>query len=386
MRDSWSTFLIFLSIVLLIAGLIHLFLYKGLVRGLGISSPTVLWSLRAAAVLLALSYVLARWMDSWAPDSLVTIGHWTASIWLGLMWHMLWVGLLLWFGKTLLRIVGIWSRLEAHHAMLGKTAVVLVAGAAVVLGAIGAWRAYRPARVRTAAIPVKAITPEIAGLKIVMIADFHAGVLVGKREIDRWVGEINALKPDLILVPGDIVDHPPDRMPAVAESFSRLSARLGVFASTGNHEYIVGRRKSVAFLEKSGMRILANGGVEVVPGLLLAGIEDASAPRFGGTLKPIEEVLGPDAKTKATILLNHTPGSKAADSAIANGADLVVSGHTHGGQVWPWHHVVKLAFPLFHGLYEVGGGHQLTTCGIGFWGPPMRLGADPEMWVITLTE
>ena len=109
-----------------------------------------------------------------------------------------------------------------------------------------------------------------------------------------------------------------------------------------------------------------------------------AAPRFGSPVTPVATALGPKAKGKPTILLSHTPGRPTAREAIAAGADLVVSGHTHGGQIWPFSLLIRAIYEHPHGLYEVDGGRQLTTCGIGFWGPPMRLGAPPEIWVITL--
>ena len=133
------------------------------------------------------------------------------------------------------------------------------------------------------------------------------------------------------------------------------------------------------------MRVLRNQGIELPGGLVIAGIDDASAARFDVERPPLGTVLGAKAKRKTTILLNHTPGTAFTRAAMESGADLVVSGHTHGGQLWPFGYITRLAFPYHHGLYPVGDGHQLTTCGIGFWGPPMRLGADPEIWVIELT-
>jgi len=130
MRNPWS-FLIFLSVVLLVTGLIHFFLYRGLVRGLSITSPALLWPLRALAVLLALSYVIARWMDGWAPHGAVVAAHWTASIWLGLMFHLLWTGLALSIVKIALRLTGVWGLLAPHHAAMGKAAVLGVVATAV---------------------------------------------------------------------------------------------------------------------------------------------------------------------------------------------------------------------------------------------------------------
>ena len=385
MRSPWS-FLIFFGVFFLVSGLIHFFLYRGVVRGLSISSPAALWTLRFLAVLLAVSYPLVRWLDTWAPDPVIVLAHWTASVWIGLMWHLLWSGFLLWLVKMLLVLSGAWGRLETHHTLLGKSAVGLVVALAVILGSIGILRAHRPARIRTVRIPVKALTPAAAGLKIVLVSDLHAGVLAGPRLVERWVSEVNALDPDVVLVPGDIIDSPPDRMPEVAEAYRGLRAPLGVFAVTGNHEYIVAVRRSVAFLEKCGMRVLRNEVVELPGDLLLAGVDDPAGRSFDVAPPLIESVIPERAKRMTTILMNHTPGTAATRDAMAAGVDLAVSGHTHGGQIWPFGYVVRSVFPYFHGLYPVGDGHQLTTCGIGFWGPPMRLGADPEIWVIELVR
>jgi len=366
MRDTWSM-LLFLGIVLAITGLIHTFLYRGLVRGLGITAPAALWTLRGLAVLLAVSYILTRMIDGVAPEWLVHSAHWASSVWMGLMFYLLSIGLLVWLAKLVLRIVGVWSRLEPQHALLGRVGVIGVSAAALALVLVAMITAQRPARVRAVKVPVKAITPELAKLRIAMVADFHAGVLAGERQVTRWVGEINALEPDLVLVPGDIVDHP-----------------LGVFATTGNHEYYVGLERARAFLEESGMRLLLNERVEVPGGLIVAGIEDRTARSMGRELPSAAEILGPDAKDRPAVFLNHTPARGSVREAIAAGADLVVSGHTHGGQIWPFGIVTRLAFPLHHGLYEVDGGHQLTTCGIGYWGPPMRLGTAPEIFLIEL--
>jgi predicted MPP superfamily phosphohydrolase len=379
-------FLIFLVVVLVISGLIHLFLYRGLVRGLSITSPTALWPLRATAVLLAVSYPLARWMDQWAPEGPLVAAHWIASLWMGLMFHLLWLGLAFFLLKMLLVVTGLWSRLEPAHASLGRSAVLTVTVLALVLCGFGIRHAFGPVRVRTAEIPVKGLTKELSRLRIVLVADFHAGVVSGERSLHRWVEAIQAQSPDLILIPGDIVDHPPERLPGAARALRKLVAPLGVFASTGNHEYIVGVEKSVAFLEKCGIRVLRNESRELPVGLVLAGIEDASAPSFGGDVPPVAEVLGPEVGAKPTILLHHTPGTRQTRRAAEAGADLMVSGHTHGGQIWPFGYLTRAVFPYHHGLYEVEGRRQLTTCGIGFWGPPMRFRADPELWVIRLIE
>lgn len=374
----------FVLVVLLVAGLIHWFLYRGLVRGLGIESAAALWALRSVAVLLAGSYVLARWIDGFAPFPVIVGAHWIASVWLGLMFHLFWLGLLFWIVKALLWAVGLWSRLEPWHAAIGRSAVSVVALAAVTLSVVGMVLARSPARVRHLRVPVAGVGPEIAKLRIAVASDFHAGVLVTADEIAKRVGEIRALEPDLILLPGDIVDFPPDRILEAADRYAALAAPLGVFATTGNHEYYAGLDASLAFFERAGFRTLMNERVELPGGLILAGVEDRTARSMGREIPPYPEILGPDAKSRPAILMNHTPAEESTRAAIAAGADLVVSGHTHGGQVWPFRYLSEFALPMNRGRFRLDGGIQLTTVGIGWWGPPMRLGAPPEILLIEL--
>lgn len=378
-------FFVFLGVVLLVLGGIHAFLYRGLVGGLRIESRGARWVLRVALFVLAISYPLTRWLDGFAPEPIVVAAHWIASLWIGAMFHLFWIGVLLWLVKTLLRLTGLWRRLERWHARLGRLAVWSTIGAALVLCVLGVFGARAPAVVRLARVPVAGYTPELGALRIALVADLHAGVLVDRAFVERRVAELEALRPDLVLIPGDVLDHPPERIEETAAVLAGLDAPLGVFASTGNHEYIVGIERSRAFLERAGLRVLSNERVELACGLVLAGIEDAMAERQGLERPSFAELLGPEASREPVILLNHTPARAESEAAAAAGADLVVSGHTHGGQIWPFRYLTRLAFPLNHGLYELkGGGRQLTTCGIGFWGPPMRLGAPPEIWLVEL--
>lgn len=374
----------FVLVVLLVAGLIHLFLYRGLVRGLGIESPTALWTLRVVAVLLAGSYVLTRWLDGFAPFPVILGAHWVASVWLGLMFHLFWIGLVFWLAKALMWATGLWSRLEPWHAAIGRSAVGAVALAAVTLSVVGMVIARGPSRVRRVRIPVAGGGPELAKLRIVVASDFHAGVLVTADEVAKRVAEIRALEPDLILLPGDIVDFPPDRIPETADRYAALTAPLGVYATTGNHEYYVGLEASLAFFARAGFRTLVNERVDLPGGLILAGVEDHTARSFGREIPPLTEVLGPEAKSRPAILMNHTPAEKSTRAALDAGADLVVSGHTHGGQIWPFRYLSELALPMNRGLFPLDGGSQLTTVGVGWWGPPMRLGAPPEILLIEL--
>jgi predicted MPP superfamily phosphohydrolase len=370
--------LLFLAAFLLVMGALHGFLYRRLVRGLGLVSRPVLWSLRALAALLVLSYPLTRWLDGFAPDGVLVVAHWVAGVWLALMFQLFWMGFAVWLAS---RILG-WLGVRPRH---GRAAVGAVVGAAVLVCGLGIAGARQDATVREFRVPAKGVTAAVSNLRIAVVADLHAGVLVDADVVRQRVTEVMRLRPDLILIPGDVLDFPPERLAWLADALSDLSAPLGVFATTGNHEYYVGAEASVALMRRAGLRVLMNERVELPGGLVIAGIEDRTADRFGRPRPSAAAILGEVVAGRPTIFLDHTPGSDSSRAAVAAGADLVVSGHTHGGQIWPFGFLTRLAFPLHHGLYAIDGGHQLTTCGIGWWGPPMRLGAPPEICVVSLT-
>jgi hypothetical protein len=375
----------FIAVILTISGLIHWFLYARLVSALEITSPGILWPLRLLAVLLALSYILVRLWERIAPQPTVYVSEWTAASWIGMMFELLWMTAVVWIIKLLLQLFGIWSRFDpAQQTMIGRWSVIVVVSAAFILCGYAMWRAAQPARVVRANVPVKNITPALRNLSLALVADFHSGVLVSKKQVQRMAQQIMNLKPDAILIPGDILDHPPDRIREIATAFRELHAPLGVFGTTGNHEYYINVRAAVALLKESGIHMLENEAVELPPGLVIAGVDDRTALQFRIPRPKVDEFVAAHTDGKTTILLNHTPMGDEAQSAARAGADLIVSGHTHGGQIWPFSILTKLAFTYHHGLYKLDRGYIMTTSGIGTWGPPMRLGAPPEIVLIKL--
>jgi predicted MPP superfamily phosphohydrolase len=246
--------------------------------------------------------------------------------------------------------------------------------------------AFGPARVAHVNVPVQNITPELREMRIVMASDFHASVLVGGREVERWCEQIMRLRPDLILLPGDIADRSADDILHFANAFHHLSAPLGVYGSTGNHEYYVGLKGALEFCRAAGIRMLMNETVELSNGLVLGGIEDRTARQFKLPRPTPAEVLKDVPHEKPVIFLNHTPDTREAREAAEAGADLVLSGHTHGGQIWPFSYFSRMAHPYHWGLYNLGDGFIFTSCGVGDWGPRMRIAAPPEIVLIRLVD
>lgn len=377
--------LIFVSIVVAILGLLHWFLYSRLVSALEITNPAILWSLRLAAAFLAVSYILVRILEQKIPGAFAHALDWVASVWIGMMWQFLWITFLFFLVKVVLVISGAWGNLtlETHEA-LGRYSFYFVTTLVVLLCGYGISKATGPARLVEVDVPVKRFRPEWRDFRIAMIADFHASNTNGEDRIAMWCEQITGLKPDLILAPGDIIDTPANQIPEVANGFRKLSAPAGVFSTTGNHEYYVGLGPAVELMKHGGFRVLMNETLELPNGIRISGIEDRTARQMGRPLPAFQSLIPDGDSSHARILLMHTPASGDVQRATDAGFDLVVSGHTHGGQMFPFTLFTKLAFPYHHGLYQIGDGYQLTTCGIGYWGPPMRIGKPPEIMLIRL--
>ncbi|NUO18938.1 metallophosphoesterase [bacterium] len=375
--------LIFISVVVTILGLLHWFLYSRLVSALEITSSAVLWPLRILAAFLAVSYIIGRILEQKFPGFIAHAVDWIASIWMGMMWQFLWVTFLFFLVKVVLVVSGQWGEFTLEtHQMLGRYSFYFVTSLVLLITGYGIYKATGPARVVEVDVPVKNFRDEWRDFTIAMVADFHASNTNGESRIAMWCDQITGLKPDVILAPGDIVDTPANQIPEVANGFRKLAAPLGVFSTTGNHEYYVGLQGAVELMKRGGFRVLMNENLTLPNGILIAGMEDRTARSMGRPLPAFQSFI-PDGDTSdVQILLMHTPATADVQKAIDAGFDLVVSGHTHGGQMFPFSLFTKMAFPYHHGLYKVKDGYQLTTCGVGYWGPPMRIGKPPEIMLI----
>jgi predicted MPP superfamily phosphohydrolase len=220
------------------------------------------------------------------------------------------------------------------------------------------------------------------GLVMIAISDLHLGALVGRGWLERVVHRVNALRPDLVVLVGDILEGDDDRVrDEIVPTLAKLRAPLGVWGVTGNHEFYSGRQPSVALMELAGCAVLRDSWVEVAPGLVLAGVDDLTGRgQFDTKDAPVQKALA-NRPAGAAILLSHSPWL--AETAAAAGAGLMLSGHTHNGQIWPFNYLVRLRYPLLGGRYEVSGMPVIVCRGTGTWGPRMRLWRPGEILRIT---
>jgi predicted MPP superfamily phosphohydrolase len=319
---------------------------------------------------------------------------WPGFIWMGAMFFLL-VALL---GADIVRLLAtLASRwFAAANGFDGSrrvfTARVLASAALASVGGVTA-AAIQATRGRIAVkrveIVLQRLPPSLDGTRIVQMCDMHVGGLLGREFVERVVRTANDLAPDIIAVVGDLVDGTVEQLRPALVSMASLRARHGVFFVTGNHEYYSssGARAWMDELDRMGLQVLRNQRVAIgngPEGFDLAGVPDHGASRFpkDGPAEDIAGALAGRDPSRAVVLLAHQPVS--IHKAASLGVDLQLSGHTHGGQIWPWGALVRLQQPFIRGLHRIGESQLYVSCGTGFWGPPMRLGAPAEITEIVL--
>jgi len=269
---------------------------------------------------------------------------------------------------------------------LSSMTAVAVLAIALLLTLIGFINARRIARVVRIDIPLDGLPAALNSFTIVQISDIHVGATIKKAYVTAIVERVNSLNPDLIAITGDVVDGSVTELAADTAPLANLQARHGTFVVTGNHEYYSGALPWMEEFQRLGLHGLMNQHVVIEhhgARLVLAGVTDYSAHAFDPQQRsdPQKALLGsPPGLPK--ILLAHQPRS--ATAAEAAGFDLQLSGHTHGGQFWPWNLFVTLQQPFTAGLHRLGRLLVYTSRGTGYWGPPKRFGAPSEISVLRL--
>jgi uncharacterized protein len=239
----------------------------------------------------------------------------------------------------------------------------------------------------TVEIPIKRLPKSFDGFSIVQLTDLHVGITIEAEFVRRVVERANAQKPDMIVLTGDIVDGRVEDLREDAAPLGDLRAPHGVYAVTGNHEYYSGADPWIEELTRRGVRYLRNERTAIErngEGFDLAGIEDHSAHRWpGGRAADLDKALEGRDASRALVLLAHQP--RQVRVACERDVDLQLSGHTHGGQVWPWHYIVKIQQGgLLEGLYYEKDTALYVSRGCGYFGPPVRVGAPLEITRIIL--
>jgi len=221
--------------------------------------------------------------------------------------------------------------------------------------------------------------------KIVAVSDIHLGSIIGEKRISKMVGMINSLKPDLVCIAGDLLDEDPGSViqQDLGSCLDKIDSKFGVYAVTGNHEYIGGIKKALPFFENHGIKVLRDDYVLVDEKIYVVGREDRDSRRFSGIKrKSIKEIMKGVDKSKPIILMDHQPFHL--QETNNSGIDLQISGHTHHGQIWPLQLITKRIFEKSWGYVKKNGVHYYVSSGFGTWGPPVRIGNRPEIVEINI--
>ena len=382
-------FAIFFTFAFLIVGASHYYIWARLIRDPALPTGARL-GLTAVLGLLAIGMPASFFLLRTLSLATARVVLFPLYVWMGLMLLLL---VLLACGDLVRLGLYISSRLSgsdpadpARRLLVSRIialgTIVIAAGATTVAirNALGA------VVVRRVRVVLPKLPPALHGTTIVQLTDVHLGPTLGRRWLEGVVASVNDLHPDIVAVTGDLVDGSVAMLRQEVEPIAALRARRGVFFVTGNHEYYFRAAEWLPELQRLGLRVLRNERVRIGQGEAsfdLAGVDDLSSRgMLAGHGPDLPGALAGRDPARALVLLAHQP--KAVLEASRLGVDLQLSGHTHGGQFWPWRFFVHLQQPYVAGLARHGATWIYVSDGTGFWGPPMRLGTRCEITEVTL--
>ncbi|QIB43976.1 metallophosphoesterase [Streptomyces aureoverticillatus] len=269
-----------------------------------------------------------------------------------------------------------------RRVFVARTVAASAATIAAATVGYGTYNVLRGPKIKRVTVPLAKLPRAAHGFRIAVVSDIHLGPVLGKDFARRVVDTINSTQPDLIAVVGDLVDGDVEDLAPAARPLADLRARHGAFFVTGNHEYFSGAEQWVEHVRDLGLHPLENARTEL-PYFDLAGVNDVQGegegegPDFG-------KALGDRDPRRASVLMAHQP--VVIHDAVKHGVDLQLSGHTHGGQLWPNNLIADLANPTLAGLERYGDTQLYVTRGAGAWGPPVRVGAPSDITVVELAS
>jgi len=387
MHSTFHISLFLLIVCSIIFGL-HYYIWVRLVRDTGLKNP---WRFGASVVLGLLALLIPAGLIFAHSAFRFAIAPllWIIYTWLGASFFCS----VLLAAADLLQLLTVTIPLAIQRKPLNperRQFLAMVTGGVVLLADFGLsltglWNASAEAvQIKRVRVALSKLPSALEGYRIVQISDVHVGATITREFVQTIVQEINALKPDLIAITGDLVDGTVAQLRSQLESLGELKAKDGVFFVTGNHEYYTGDVDEwLAWLTSIGIRPLRNERVTIRKGFDLAGTDDFSA-RGNGHGQNIPQALAGRKTDIPVVLLAHQPRSFFQAESL--GIDLQLSGHTHGGQIFPFTYVVSLFQPYMAGLYRRGNAQLYVSRGTGYWGPPMRLGSPAEITEITLSK
>jgi len=357
--------IIFITIVSTVYFGLHYLVYKGLTRSI-VQIPKwqkiLKWFFWFSGAAFMISILLSRLLK-------IYFLNFYATTWMGII--------AISFFVFLIQII--YSKILPSHTQVSAIVAVVLIG---VISLISLVNGLQHPSVKEISVPLKNLPKELEGFKIVQLSDVHLEAYNGKKRMSAIIDKVNGLKPDLVVITGDLIDGNVCDDPSFCEHIKRMKPPHGVLAITGNHEYYAGLDTFYELANRSHIKVLRNESVTIADSLQVIGLDDRESKRFNGNGPELDRVIKNCDPSKPIILLYHRPLHF--DEAVEKGVDLQLSGHTHAGQIPPMNLIVQLYYKYPHGLYKKDDAYIYTSPGTGVWGPHMRFLSRNEITLITL--
>ncbi len=378
-----SAFIIFITIVLSIYALINIYIVS---RGLQVLPQDGLY--RLTFFLIALFFILAypvgrlseRVLNKGIVELLIHVGSYYLAMMIFAFFLIMIIDIFRLGNYFFHYFPKSWYQIGSHARLITVAAVTSIVLILTIIGAINA----KQVRIKEFDIHIAKNAHSLTQFNIVLASDIHLGTIINNSRLETIVNKIIGLHPDIILLAGDVFDEDITTLvdKNIASILANLKSKYGVYAIPGNHEYYSGIEKAMAYLKQANIVVLRDSVSFVADSIYIVGRDDITGNRFGSERKPLDELLKNVDRDYPIILMDHQPFRL--EEVQKNGIDLQVSGHTHHGQIFPFNFITNKVFELSWGYLQKGDTHYYVSCGVGTWGPPVRLGSRPEIIKIQL--
>ncbi|NMB82734.1 MAG: metallophosphoesterase [Ignavibacteria bacterium] len=374
--------IIFFGIVFTVYGLVNYYIYRRIVPIVP-DNYRLVFSIIFIAVVV--SYIAGRILENYWVWYVSDLLVWIGSFWIAIMFYTFLSLIVIDIVRLINYVLPFFPSVITKDPEKVRRTMAIIVSIFVLIMVVAGFINTRMITIKKYNININKKAGELKSLNIVMASDLHLGTINGKSFAYRVVDKINKLNPDIILFAGDIIDEDikPVLRDNVGEALLELKAKYGVYGITGNHEYIGGVNAAVEYLKNHNIQMIRDTSVKIDNSFYIVGREDRDSKRFADyNRKPLNKIIEGVDKSLPMILMDHQPFQLS--DASNNGIDLQLSGHTHNGQLWPVNYIVKKIYEIPWGFKFIGNTYYYVSCGVGGWGPPVRIGSLPEIINIKL--
>ena len=332
------------------------------------------------AILIAASFIAGRILERYFTSFFTDLIIWVGSYWFAFMFYFFLSLVVIDFARLINHFIPFFPSFINAHYEKAKSVTAIVVICLVTLAIVAGRINMLNPIIKNYSFDVNKNAGGLKSLNVVLISDVHLGTIIGKSFLHNIEQKINALNPDIVLMAGDVVDEDVQSVIKnnIGDELRGIKSKYGVFAITGNHEYIGGVEPAVKYLTEHGINVLRDSVYKIEDKLYIVGREDRAKNTFTKTKrKSLPEIMEGVDKSLPVILMDHQPF--ALQEAVENGADIQLSGHTHNGQLWPLNFITDLVYEVGFGYKKKENTHVYVSCGVGGWGPPVRTNSRPEI-------